>query len=88
MYTNKGVLKTERCMIDNQWRLFLTGVICEHLVVLTIILARLFLIHGEPAKVNSRKTSEQVITEVQSTFNQGVWGQKSSFSHSIPSELL
>ena len=42
LYINRAVLNTERCMIGNQWRFFLTEVICEYLVVFATILARLF----------------------------------------------
>ena len=40
--TSTAVLKIEQCLIDNQCSALLTGVMCEYLVVLATILARLF----------------------------------------------
>ena len=42
LYTSKAVLNIEQCSIGNQWRVFLTGVMCEYFVVLVTILARIF----------------------------------------------
>ena len=42
LYTSTAVLKIERYLISNQCSAFLTGVMCEYLVVLATILARLF----------------------------------------------
>ena len=42
LYTSKAVLNMEQCSIGNQWRISVTGVMCEYLVVLVTILARFF----------------------------------------------